>query len=143
MLPPKPRPKVEYKKPRKINVVSVTLFLCLAAAVYLIVGLWPLITLRGKVKAELADSIPHFWRLNLRPEHYARPEIAKLKKGTMERLRKLGVKDKKLELVMERGKERIAMEARFKASALLPYWEREVELRFSTRVETDAARVDW
>ena len=143
MLPPKPRAKVEYKKPRKINVVSVTLFLLLLASAYLVVGLWPLVTLRGKVKSELSDSIPHLYRLNLRPEAYARPEIAKLKRATMERLRKLGVKDRKLELVMERGKERIAMEARYKASTLLPYWERRLELNFSTRVETDAARIEW
>ena len=143
MLPPQVRARVEYKKPRKLNVVSVTMSLFLAAAAYMVVGLWPLMTLRGKVKSELADSMPRFWKLNLRPEAYARTEIPKLKKAIIGRLRDLGVKDKKLELVMERGKERVALEARYQASTILPWWEREVAWKFSTRVETDAARVEW
>jgi hypothetical protein len=143
MPPIQPRAKVQYKKPRRLNAVSATMGLFLIAAGYLGVALWPLYSLRSNVESELADALPQLWKLNLRPESYAKPELGKLKRLVIERVRKLGVTDKKLEVILERGKKRIAMEARFEASAVLPGLKKVVLLKFKPRVETDASRVEW
>jgi hypothetical protein len=138
-----PRQKVEYKKPRRLNVVSGTMALVLGALIYVGVALWPLATLRSNVKSELSEALPHLWKINLLPEGRARPEIVKLKKLITEQLRKTGIKDDKFELVMARDKQRVALEARYTAAAVFPWSQRKLVLRFSPRVETDAARVDW
>lgn len=140
---PQPRQKVEYKRPGRINAVSITLFLILGAAGYVGYSLWPALQLRASVKNELADALPQLWRLNLHPEQTARPSLIKLKQSLVERIRKVGVKDKKLEVVLDRGKERVGLEARFVASALFPGLGKRVELNMRPRVETDAARVEW
>jgi hypothetical protein len=137
------RQKVQYKKPRRLNVVSVSMALVVGVLVYTLVGLWPLITLRSTVKNELSGALPVLWKLNLLPEGRAKPEVVKLRKSITEKLRQTGVKDDKLELVVDRDKKRVALEARYAAAATLPWSQRKVTLTFSPRVETDAGRVDW
>lgn len=141
--PPQRRGRTEYRKPRKINGVSVTMLLILAAMVYVGYCLWPLVTLRLRVKSELEDVMPNFWRVNLRPEDYARTEIARMKKELTEKLPQLGVRDKKAEVVFERGKKRVAIEVRFQASAFFPVLNKTKTFQLAPRAETDAARVDW
>jgi hypothetical protein len=142
-VPIPPRQKVQYKKPRRLNWVSATMALVLGVLVYLFVAAWPLLTLRSNVKNDLAGALPHLWKLNLLPEGRARPEIVKLRKSITEQLRKTGITDEKLELVVARDKQRVALEARYAAAAVFPWSHRKMVLRFSPRVETDAARVDW
>ena len=62
-----PRQKVEYKRPGRLNVVSVAVALVVAAGVYVFIALWPVISLRSNVEGELADALPNLWRNNLRP----------------------------------------------------------------------------
>jgi hypothetical protein len=142
-VPIPPRQKVEYKKPRRLNVVSISLALVLGAMAYTMVALWPVITLRSNVKSELSEALPHLWKINLLPEGRARAEVVKLKKIITDQLRKTGITDDKLELVVNRDKQRVALEARYAAAASFPWSQRKWVLRFSPRVETDAARVDW
>jgi hypothetical protein len=144
MIPPPQRTRrTEYRKPRRINAVSVTLMLMLAATVYVVYCTWPVLMLRLRVKSELEDVLPNFWRVNLRPDDYAKVEIPKMKKALMEKLPKIGVRDKKTELIFERGKKRVAIEARFAASAYFPVLNKTKVFRLSPRAETDAARVEW
>jgi hypothetical protein len=140
---PQPRRQVEYRRPRRINGVSVSLVVVLAAAAYTLYSLWPVFTLRAAVKNELADALPQLWRLNLRPSDDAGPELVSLKQAVLSRIRGAGVKDKKLELVVQRGKEKVAIEAHFTATAVFPVWDKRVPVSCSPRVETDAARVEW
>jgi hypothetical protein len=142
-VPIPPRQKVEYKKPRRLNAVSISLAVVVGAMVYTFVALWPVITLRSNVKSELSEALPHLWKLNLLPEGRARAEVVKLKKIITDQLRKTGIKDDKLELVVNRDKQRVALEARYAAAATFPWSQRKWVLHFSPRVETDAARVDW
>ena len=143
-LPPVPaKQKTEYKKPRRINVVSVTLLAMVVGAGYLLYAVWPLLSLRSQVRDEMADALPALWRLNLRTEGQARMDLQKLRRTMVDKLRKIGIKDQQFELVIDRDKKRVAMEARYAASAALPGLERKLKLNFSPRVETDAARVDW
>ena len=137
------RQKIEYKKPPRVNVVSVSLAIVLALLCYAGYAFWPLFSLRSNVTSELAEALPHLWRLNLRPESYARPELLKLKRSVTDRLHKIGVKDAKLEVVFKRGKERVGMEARYTAVTSLPGSQRKFVLHFTPSVETDAHRVDW
>jgi hypothetical protein len=134
---------VAYKRPRAINPVSITLAIIAAAMVYVAYSLWPIISLRANVKDEMADGLPNLWRLNLRPDEIALPGLAELKKHLVEQLRKQGVKDKKLEVTLVRGKKLVAIEARYTASAVFPYWGKRVDIACSPRVETDAARIEW
>src|SRR5688500_15310683 len=106
-LPPVPiqaRKKVEYRKPRRLNVVSLTLLAMAMAGAYLLVAAWPMLALRSQVRDEMADALPTLWKLNLRPEGQARVELAKLRRTMLEKLRKKGVRDQKLELIIERNK---------------------------------------
>jgi hypothetical protein len=143
IAPPQRTRPTEYRKPGKINSVSITLFLLMGLAVYIGYSLWPVITLRLRVKSELEDVLPNLWRVNLRPEDYARAEILKMKRELMVKLPQLGVKDKKVEVVFERGKKRVAIEARFSTSVTFPGLNKTQTFQLTPRAETDAARVDW
>ena len=143
MIPPRPRQQVQYHRPRRINTVSVTLALILGACLWVGFSFWPLLVLRSNVKNELAEAMPHLWKLNLRPDSQSRVDLPVLRKHVIDRLRAVGVKDQKLELVVDRNKERIAMTARYAASGSLRGWDRTFVFAFAPRVETDAARVDW
>lgn len=144
MIPPPQRTRpTEYRKPRRINSVSVTLLLLAGLAGYVVFSLWPALTLRLRVKSELEDVLPNFWRVNLRPEDYARVEIARMKRELLLKLPQLGVRDKKVELLFERGKKRVAIEARFSTTITFPGLKKTQELQLAPRAETDAARVDW
>jgi hypothetical protein len=141
--PAPPRKKVEYRKPRRLNVVSLTLLAMALTGGYLLYAAWPLLALRSQVRDELADALPTLWKLNLRPEGQARIELAKLRRVVVEKLRKKGVRDQKLELVIDRNKKRVGMEARYAATAQLPGLDRKLHMNFRPRVETDAERNDW
>jgi hypothetical protein len=141
--PPQRRGQTDYRKPRKINAVSITLLLIAGAVAYVIYCLWPVAILRQRVKGELEDTLPNFYRVNLRPEDYARTEIARMKKDLLEKIPKLGVKDKKLEVIFDRGKKRVAIEARFSTTVTFPVLNKTRTFQLAPRAETDAARVDW
>lgn len=143
MIPPQRTRATEYRKPKRINAVSITILLILGIIAYVVYCVWPVVMLRLRVKSELEDTLPNLWRVNLRPDDYARTEIAKMKKHLQTKLPQVGVKDKKLELVFERGKKRVAIEARFDASAFFPVLNKTKVFQLRPRAETDAARVDW
>jgi len=143
MIPPQRRVATEYRKPKKINAVSITLLLIASAIAYVIYSMWPVVTLRLRVKSELEDILPNFYRVNLRPEDYARTEIARMKKELLAKLPKIGVKDKNLEVVFDRGKKRVGIEARFSTTVTFPVLNKTRTFRLTPRAETDAARVDW
>jgi hypothetical protein len=143
MIPPQRTRPTDYRKPKKINVVSITMLLFVGLMAYLVYSIWPMVTLRLRVKSELEDVLPNFWRVNLRPEEYARQEIARMKRELMIKLPQLGVRDKKLEVVFERGKKRVAIEARFSTTVHFDVVNKTRTFQLAPRAETDAARVDW
>ena len=143
MQPPQRRGVTEYRKPNKINAVSITMLLIVGAIAYVIYSLWPMVTLRLRVKSELEDVLPNFYRVNLRPEDYARTEIARMKKELMVKLPQIGVKDKNLQLIFDRGKKRVGIEARFSTNVTFPVLNKTRTFQLAPRAETDAARVDW
>jgi hypothetical protein len=137
------RRKVEYKKPRRLNAVSATMAVVFGGFVYFMVAIWPLLALRSSVKDDLADALPHLWKINLMPEGLARRELLGFRRTLIERLKKTGIKDKQLELVVDRNKKEVALQVRYAAVATFPGTAKTIQLKFSPRVETDAGRVDW
>lgn len=138
-----PTARTEYRKPRRINSVSITLACLLALSVYVMVALWPVYTLRASVKGELADALPQLYRLNLRPAATTRVELVKLKKTVQERIAKVGVKDKKLVVNFIRDKKRVKIEARFAVTARWPGLKKTRVFNLAPSASTDAARVEW
>lgn len=141
--PPRPRQQVQYQKPRRLNTVSVTLLAVTGVLVWVGISFWPLWVLRSNVKNELEEAMPRLWKLNLRPDAQARSEAAVLRREIVQKLHQLGVKDQKLDLAVDRNKERVALTATYSASGELRGLERKFIFAFAPRVETDAARVDW
>ncbi len=142
-LLPKSIPKSDYKRPRRINAVSVSLVIFLAGVVYVLWGLYPVFKLRAAVKSELSDALPTLWLMNLRPPAIALPELRKLKTNATAKIQKLGVRDPKLEITFFRDKKVVAIEAHFTLTAVFPWMKKTRAIYCAPRVETDAARVEW
>jgi hypothetical protein len=143
-LPPPIRPqRTTYKQPRRLNVVSIIMLILLGIAVYLAFYSWPVLVLRLRAKGAIEDMLPILYRANLRGEQYAISEIARIKKELTEKLVKEGVKDKKLEIVVQRSPKLVAIEAHFTALARYPGIEKTYLFHLTPRGETDATRVDW
>jgi hypothetical protein len=142
-IPERTQP-TKYKKPARFNIITATLLVIVLAAGYVLYSTWPVVALRLRVKDEMEDVLPHLWRANLRDERMMQSEIAKMKKDLLTvRLPKAGVKDKKAEVIFERSKKRVAIQAKFTARAVFPGLDKEHVFQLAPRVETDAARVDW
>ena len=142
--PPAPlRRSLDYKKPRRLNVVSGVMALIFGGGVYYAVAIWPLVALRSNVKDQLAEALPDLWKINLGDEAAVRRQLTPFRKKLLENLRKAGVKDKKLELVVDRNKKVVALQARYAALASFPGIGKRIEMKFAPRVETDARRNDW
>ena len=137
------REKTQYKRPRFLNAVSVVLLLIAGTIAYVGITLWPVYNVRSEVENEMSDALPQLWRYNLRPEEVAVPEMAKIKQRLVERIQEVGVKDKRLIVTLIRGKEKVAIEARYTDTAVFAGWGKKVDFALAPRVETSAARVEW
>ncbi len=136
----RPRKVTQYKKPRRINVVSIALFLLLGAFGYFVYQSWPAFKIRLDAKNEMGEVMVALYRANLQNSN---KEVERVKKDLMQRLRKVGVKDPNLELRIERNKKIVAIEAHFTVVVAYPVVDKTYPFRFAPRSETDAARVDW
>jgi hypothetical protein len=134
---------VKYKKPRTINAVSIGLVLFVGLLVYVGVYTWPVYSLSSRAKGVLLDALPILYRANLRPEGTALAMINGLKKSIPENLRKLGVQDPNLEVVLSRSKQEVSIEAHFSTTAFFPVIDKSYTFQLSPRAVTDAARIEW
>jgi hypothetical protein len=133
----------KYRKPRAINTVSLTLLALLGLAIYLLIATWPVYSLSSRAKGVLLDALPILYRANLRPESTASTMIRDLKKSIPQELRKQGVKDPNLEVILSRSKEEVSIEAHFAVRAVFPGINKTFDFHLSPRVVTDSARVEW
>src|SRR2546421_9594445 len=117
MQPPIRNRPTEYRRPARFNSVSVTLLVMMGLGVYVLYCTWPVLTLRLRAKGELEEVITRFWRLNLRGDQVMRTELDPLRKEVLGKIRAAGVRDKALEVVFQPGKQRVAIEAHFSATA--------------------------
>jgi hypothetical protein len=137
------RARVEYKKPSRLNAVSLALLLVVCGLGYVGYSFLPLWRLRSAVKSELAQQLPDFWRANLRPDAVRIPETARIKRELAEKLRKVGVKDPKLEIKMVRSPKSVMIEARFNTTVHFPGLDKKKVIACAPQAETDAARIEW
>jgi hypothetical protein len=144
MQPPiQPRQRTQYKKPRKINGVSVTLTALFGGFLFYAFHTWPVFMLRVRAKGEMEELLPRLWRVNLMDRSPANRDIPAIRKELTTALRKVGVKDPKLEIVIERNQKIVAFEARFAAPVTYPIIDKTIVYELAPRAQTDAARVDW
>ena len=115
-----PRPKIRYKQPRRLNAVSIAILAFMALIGYGMYAIWPAFSLRSNVESELADALPNLWRLNHLADSAVRMQLPQLKRNVIDNVRKAGVRDKKLEVIFERNKKSVAIEARFSTSFTFP-----------------------
>ena len=132
-----------YKQPRRINAVSVGLFLIVGAVGWLGYCAWPLIAVNANVKNELSDALPRAYKANLLPEPTSTEGISRIHDELMAKMKKLGVEDPQVKVVIERTKEKISVEARYTTVLLVKGLDKSYPLDMNPKVETDAARVDW
>ena len=132
-----------YKQPSAINGVSVGLLLLVGLTAWLGVSAWPIIAINSGVKNEIGEALPLVYRANLRPEPAATDGTTRLHEELETKIRALGVTDPALEIEISRSEKRVAIEARYHATATLIGTGKKHTFAMHPRVETDAARVEW
>jgi hypothetical protein len=131
-----------YKQPRRLNSVSVTLFLMTGLGAWVGISAWPLIALNANVKNELGETLPRAYKANLLPEPTSTESLSRIHDELVEALKKMGVSDPKLDVTITRNK-KIALQARYKTTLTLKGVDKTYELTLEPMVETDSARVEW
>lgn len=132
----------KYKQPRRLNSVSITLFLLIGVGVWIGISAWPIIAVNANVKNELGEALPRAYKANLMPEPTSTEGIARIHDELADTIKKLGVSDPQAEVIITRDK-KISVEVRYKATMILKGTTKTYELAFNPKVETDAARVEW
>ena len=132
-----------YKQPRRINAVSISLLLIVCAGGWVGYSAWPIISVNANVKNELGEALPRVYKANLLPEPTSTDAITRVHDELMSKMKKLGVDDPKVEVIISRSKEKVSVEARYTAILTLQGIDKTRPLTMSPKVETDAARVDW
>jgi hypothetical protein len=131
-----------YKQPRRINAVSLTLLALVGLAVWVGFSAWPLMSVNANVKNELGEVLPRAYKANLLPEPTSSEALTRLHDELLETVKKLGVTDPKAEVVIKREK-RISVEVVYQATLVLKGLEKSYQLAMNPKVDTDAARVEW
>ena len=131
-----------YKQPRRLNSVSITLFLIIGLGAWLGISAWPLIAVNANVKNEIGEALPRAYKANLLPEPASSEGIARIHDELVEAIKRLGVTDPKAEVIITRDK-KVGVQVRYKATLTLKGTEKTYDVNFEPKVETDAARVEW
>ncbi len=142
MLPPKGRERTQYRKPNRLNTVSLTLAALAGLVFYVGYSLWPAGVMRLRARGVLDDALPLLYRINLRGETAAKQEVPKLQKDILVNLQKAGIRAK-VKLVVQRSAKLVAIEAHFPVMCEFPFINKRVAIEIAPRAQTDATRVDW
>jgi|GEM_PF-5028589 len=140
---PQLRQRVDYKKPGKINTVSITLTLMLGLVVYVGYCLAPSFYLRSEASTLLRNEIVTWYKANLSPTAQRSIHKRKMLDALVLTLRKKGVTDPELELEAYGDKKTVWLEARFKTRVDWIWVNKYSDWKHAPRIETSAERVDW
>lgn len=132
-----------YKKPRRINGVSVSLFLFFAAAVYAAVCAWPVIAQRADAQNALEDALPKVYRANLLPEPEATVAASRVRDTLVERLGTLGIPEPEKALTVKRDTAVVALDLDWAAKVSLVGTTHAFPIKLHSHAETSAARVSF
>lgn len=136
-------PKTNYKKPRRINAVSITFFVVVAALAYVGYAMWPAMALRLRVRSEIDDVLLPMYRANLKDRIKAKLEEAKIRRDLLARIKKAGVNDPRPEIIVQRDAKTVSITVSFYATVDFPGTDIRHTLKLAPSAKTDAARVDW
>jgi hypothetical protein len=140
---PQRRQRVEYKKPGKINAVSISLLMFLSLLGYVGYCLWPSFHLSSEVSTLLRTEIITWFHANLRPTAERSIKKRKITDALTLELRKKGVRDPELDLEIYGDKKIIWIEARYSTRVDWIWLNKTWDWKHTTRAETSAERVDW
>jgi len=140
---PQRRQRVEYKKPGKINVVSIGLVMFLGLLGYIGYCIWPSMYLSSEVSNLLRNDIILWYQANLRPSAERSIKRKKISDDLYKAIQKKGILDPELKLELYGDKKVVWLEARFKTRVDWLWLNKTWDWNHATRVETSAERVDW
>jgi hypothetical protein len=134
---------MKYRKPRSFNWVTFMLLGVAGLLVYVVVCLWPVYSVRARVKGILLDHVPALYKANLRRDDVQRNMLAEIRTSIAAELNKAGINDKAVKIFLRHNPKEIELEVRFKAKAHFPYPDKTYEFDLAPKVVSDATRVDW
>ena len=134
---------MKYRKPRAINWVTFLLVGVAGLLAYLLIYLWPVYSVRARVKGILLDQVPALYKANIMPDDVSRPMMDDIRKNIGVELKKLGINDKAAKIFLRHNPKELELEVRFKASAHFPWPDKTYEFNLAPKVVSDATRVEW
>lgn len=133
-----------YKKPRRINGVSISLILMLGVAVYVAMMFWPALLLQANVKSLMDDALPLWYRANLYSEPVRSKEKNTQRAELIKRIKALkGMEDLHFQVALDGDKKTVWIKVDFETMVVFQGVKTKKPIKFHPRVETDAARVNW
>jgi len=145
-------PKGGYKKPKRINRVSVTFFLIFCGMVYVGYSFWPVLALRANVGAVLDDFVPLLYRANIVPEPQRTERIAGLKGDVIKKVKAVpGLHDPKFVVTVradrlddkKKGEKIVKITVEYHTFVVFEGIDKTYPITIGVSSQTDAARVDW
>ncbi len=140
---PQLRERVVYKKPSRINSVSLTMLGIMGLIGYFAYCMWPGFSLKSNVKSAMRDPLMELYKLNLRGYADSQRRLFKLEKDLYATAVKLGVTDPELKFTIYKDKKIVYIEASFTTVVELEGIGKSFKWHHSPRVETDAERIEW
>jgi len=137
-----PYQPAKYKKPGRINVVSVGLIFAVGLALYLGDAFYPHAVLRANVNEIMRGELVNAYNLHLKNQLKSR-QLAEFQYRVEDALIEEGVDDPDFTLEIGADEKTVWMQARFASVVTFRGLRKTMELNHETRVETDAERVDW
>ena len=132
-----------YRQPRRLNFVSISLLLFLVIAGYLAFAAWPVISMNANVRSAMEDALPKLYRANLLPDTEAVTAAEETRRVLVERLTALGLANADGTLTMTRDSKVVAIAVRLDTAIDLKIIGKKIPLTLNPRVETSAARVSY
>lgn len=136
-------PSRTYQQPRRLNGVSITLLLLVAAAGYLAYSCWPVIVLNADLNSALEDALPKLYRANLLPEPESTIGSDQVRQMLIERLTTLGIPDADTATTITRDTRIVAIAVKVNTAVDLKIAGKKIPVALNPRVETSAARVSY
>lgn len=133
----------EYKQPRRLNAVSLTLVVIAGLATWLGVSAWPVLSQYADVKTELEDALPRLYHANLSPDPDGSSMTEEVRQHLLERLARLAIPEAAKNLVLTRNAKVVSIGIAYPAIISLRGTQKHYQVTLSPRVETSAERVKW
>jgi hypothetical protein len=129
-----------YRKPRRLNVVSISLVLFLVVAGYAAFTAWPVVSLNADVSSALDDVLPKIYRANLLPEAESAVAVEEARHLLLDKLTALGVTTPDAALTITRNAQVVAISVKVDTAVELKVIGKKIPVTLNPRVETSAAR---